>query len=210
MSSSMDGLYRLTSRDVARAGAAMADAFSLDPLWQKIFEGESDLDRKYRACFEVPVRHSLKYGEVYATSEGLEGIAAVLPGRFSRMSLWRMFRAGALGSAMRMGVNAGRRMAELRVLDSDRARITGGRPYVYLQMLGVTTAHQGQGLGGSLLRALIERCDGEGLPIYLETETEENVRLYEHFGFDLMQRITLDRLALPMWEMLRQPGSTHD
>ena len=126
MSSSMDGLYRLTSRDAVRAGAAMADAFSLDPLWQKIFEGESDLDRKYRACFEVPVRHCLEYGEVYATSEGLEGIAAILPGRFSRMSLWRMFRAGALGSAMRMGANAGRRMVELRVLDSDRARITGG------------------------------------------------------------------------------------
>jgi GNAT superfamily N-acetyltransferase len=126
------------------------------------------------------------------------------------MSPWRMFRAGALGSTIRMGANAGRRMAELNVLDIDRARITGGRAYLYLLLLGVRTAHQGKGLGGSLLRALIERCDSEQLPIYLETETEEKVRLYEHFGFDLMQRITLDRLALPMWEMLRQPGRTHE
>jgi GNAT superfamily N-acetyltransferase len=206
MSSDMDGLYRLTSRDVVGAAEAMADAFSRDPLWQKVFEGEPDLDRRYQACFEVPVRHCLKYGEVYATSEGLEGILAIVPGRFSDMTVWRMFRAGALGSAMRMGAKAGRRMAELKVLSSDRARVTGVRPYVYLLLLGVRTAHQGKGLGGSLLRALIERFDGEGLPIYLETETEENVRLYEHFGFDLAQRISLDKLDLPMWEMIREPG----
>ncbi len=206
----MDGLYRPTSHDVVRAGVAMADAFSRDPLWQKIFEGESDLERKYQACFEVPVIHCLKYGEVYATSEGLEGVLAIVPGRFSEMSLWRMFRAGALGSAMRMGAKAGGRMAELKVLSSDRTRITAGRPYVYLLLLGVRTENQGEGLGGSLLRALIERCDSEQLPIYLETETEENVQLYEHFGFDLVQRITLNRLGLPMWEMMREPGRANE
>ena len=209
MSSSTDGLYRLTSRDAVRAGEAMADAFSRDPLWQKVFEGESDLDRRYPACFEVPVRHCLKYGEVYATSEGLEGILAVVPGRFSDMTFWRMLRSGALGSGMRMGVNAGRRMAELKVLSSDRAGITAGRPYVYLLLLGVRAAYQGNGLGGSLLRALIHRCDGEGLPIYLETETEENVLLYEHFGFDVVQRVTFDKLGVPMWEMIREPGRVH-
>ncbi len=70
-------------------------------------------------------------------------------------------------------------------------------------------AHQGNGLGGSLLRSLIHRCDGEGLPIYLETETEENVRLYEHFGFDVVQRVTFDKLGVPMWEMIKEPGRAH-
>lgn len=76
---------------------------------------------------------------------------------------------------------------------------------MYLLVLGVKKAHQGKGLGGLLLRALIEDCERRGLPLYLETETEENVRLYERFGFELIRRIDLARLQLPMWEMIRDP-----
>lgn len=203
MATVMDGFYRLMPSDVRRAGVAMADAFSEDPLWGKVFEGDSDLDKKYQACFEVPVRHCLKYGEVYATSEALEGIVAFVPGDSSGMSFWRMLRAGALGSGLRMGAAAGKKMVELKVLTSDRNRITRDRSYIYLLLLGVRSAEQGKGYGGKLLRALIERADAEGLPIYLETETEDNVRLYEHFGFDVVQQITLDGLGVPMWEMMR-------
>ncbi len=201
----MDSLYRLTMRDAFRAGEALADAFTADPLWRSIFEGESNLDRRYQACFEVPVRHCLRYGKVYAVSEDLEGIAAFVPDGYADMTFWRMLRSGALGCSMRMGMNAGRRMSALRVLSRDRAQITAGRHYVYLLVLGVKTAHQGKGLGGSLLRALMEDCDGQGLPIYLETETEENVLLYEHFGFRVVNRIDLAKLHVPMWEMIREP-----
>ena len=43
----------------------------------------------------------------------------------------------------------------------------------------------------------------EGKPIYLETETEENVSLYKKFGFEILKKITLPELNLPMWEMIR-------
>lgn len=201
----MDSFYRLTFRDAFRAGEAMADAFVDDPLWRAVFEGESDLGRKYQALFEVPVRHCLKYGEVRATSKDLEGIAAYVPARFSDMTFWRFLRSGALGCGMRMGRIAGGRMGDLRVLSRDRAENTAGRPHVYLLILGVQAPYQGRGLGGSLLRALIEDCDAQSLGIYLETETEENVRLYEHFGFEQIKRIELENLGVPMWEMMRDP-----
>ena len=205
MRAAIDSLYQLTFLDAYRGGEAMADAFADDPLWRKIFEGESNLDRRYQACFEVPVRHCLKYDKVYATSKDLEGIAAVVPGRFSEMTFWRMLRSGAVGCGMRMGTTAARRMADLRVLSTDRVQITAGRPYVYLLALGVRTAHQGKGLGGSLLRALLDDCDRRSLSIYLETETEENVRMYERFGFEVVKQIELENLRVPMWEMLREP-----
>lgn len=204
MAAAMDSLYRLTFADASRAGEAMADAFSHDPLWTKIFEGESDLERRYQACFEVPVRHCLKYGDVYATSENLEGVAAFVPHRFADMSFWRMLRSGALGCGMRMGITAARRMSDLRVLSADRARIAAERPHMYLLVLGVRTAHHGKGHGGTLLRALIEDCDRQGLPIYLETETEDNVQMYKHFGFQTVKEIRLEHLGVPMWEMMRE------
>ncbi|MBN1319555.1 MAG: GNAT family N-acetyltransferase [Thermoleophilia bacterium] len=201
----MDSFYRLTFEDAFRGGEAMADAFAKDPLWRRIFEGESDLPRRYQACFEVPVRHCLKYGRAYAASEALEGVAAFVPGTLSDMSFWRMFRSGAMGCGMRMGMTAASRMGDLRLLSKDRAQITAARPCVYLLVLGVRRAHQGKGLGGALLRALIEDCERQSLSIYLETETEENVRLYERFGFKLLKQVDLPNLGLPMWEMMREP-----
>ena len=208
MTSGLDSFHKLTSADAFRAGEAMADAFGEDPLWRKVFEGESGLQRKYQACFEVPMRHCLHFGEVYATSEELEGIAATVPGEHASMSFRTMLRSGALLAGLRMGAGASRRMVELKVLDSDRKQIMEGRSYLYLLVLGVRTAHQGKGFGGLLLRGLTETCDEADLPLYLETETEDNVSMYQHFGFDVIQRITLDKLGLPMWEMVREPRQT--
>lgn len=204
MTTAMESFQPLTFRDAFRAGEAMADAFVDDPLWRKLFEGESDLPRKYQAFFEVPIRLCLKYGKVYATSENLEAIVAYTPGKYSDMSFWRFLRSGAFGCGMRMGRTASRKLADLKVLQVDRAKHAAGRPYVYLELLGVRTAHRRKGLGGSLLRAVMADCDARGLPMYLETETRENVRMYEHFGFRLIKEITLEKLGLPMWEMVRE------
>lgn len=204
MTTSMDSFYRLTFRDAFRAGEAMADAFVYDPLWHKLFEGESNLASKYQAFFEIPIRHSIKYGNVYATSEKFEGIIAYVPGKFSDITFWRLLRSGAFGCGMRMGVTASKRMADLKALSADRAENSAGKPYIYLLLLGVRTAYQGKGYGSSLLRALMAACDAQNLPIYLETETEENARMYEHFGFRLIKKISLQKLGLPMWEMVKE------
>ena len=63
-------LYRVQKGDIPRVGRVMADAFQRDPLWNKICEGESDFEKRFRALFEVPVRFCLRYGEVYAPSKG--------------------------------------------------------------------------------------------------------------------------------------------
>jgi ribosomal protein S18 acetylase RimI-like enzyme len=75
-------------------------------------------------------------------------------------------------------------------------------------IIGVASEFQGQGFGGKLLRALIEESEQVGVSIYLETETEKNVRMYERLGFSLLNQITLPVLDLPMWEMVREPDQT--
>jgi len=42
------------------------------------------------------------------------------------------------------------------------------------------------------------------LPIYLETETESNVRLYERFGFKKLEQMNLPVINQPMWAMIRE------
>jgi len=199
-------LYKVQKGDIARVVKVLADAFQYDPLWNKVFEGESDLEKKFLALFEVPVRHCLKYGEVYATSEELGGIIAWVPGKYAEMTMWRMIRSGALGAAMRMGSNASKKMGPVfKSITEDRNAHMAGHNFLYLLIVGVATELQGKGVGRKLIDAVIEKSEREGLQLYLETETEENAKIYEHFGFRLIKKITLPLVDLPMWEMVREP-----
>ena len=199
-------LYRVQKGDIIRAGKVLADAFQHDPLWNKIYEGESDIEKRFRAHFEVPVRHCLKYGEVHAPSKDLEGVVAWVPGKYADMTAWSIIRSGAVGAAIRMGSNGSKKMGPVfKPVTEDRHEHMAMSTYLYLLVIGVDTKLQGKGFGRKLIGAAIEKSEREGLQLYLETELEENVKMYEHFGFKLLKRITLPIVDLPMWEMVREP-----
>ena len=199
-------LYRVQKRDIIPASKVLADAFRYDPLWNKVYEGEPYTGKRFRAFFEVPVRYCMKYGEVYAPSEDLEGVMGLVPGKYADMDMWHIILCGAIGATMRMGLNAAKKMGPIgKTLIKDRHENMASCDYLYLQVLGVDTELQGRGFGRILLDAVIEKSERAELQIYLETETEENMKMYEHFGFMLLNKITLPIVDVPMWEMVRKP-----
>ncbi len=202
MSEKLDGLYRLQKKDAQRAGAVLTDAFQHDPVWNVIFDGVNP-ERRIGA-FETPVRYCLKYGEVCAPSAALEGVAAWVPGEMADMTPWRVLLSGAMWAGMRMGMTATRKMMPVFApIEADRKATMQGNPFIYLLVIGVAPQFQGQGFAGKLLRALIEKSEQAGVPLYLETETENNVRMYEHLGFAVVKEIVLPIINLPMWKMVR-------
>ena len=206
MSTTLNSLYKLQKKDLVKAGRVLNQAFRDDPLWRKIFEGESDLEKKRNACFEVPIRMSFKYGEAYAVSKNLEGIIGWVRGDKADMTLWRIICSGGILPGMRMGSRVGRKMGKVfHPIAEDRNEFMKGRDYFYIFVVGVAPHLQGKGFGKMLLNALIEKSNDESMPLYLETETEENAKMYEYFGFELIQKITLPVVDHPMWEMIREP-----
>ncbi len=198
-------LYKVQKQDIKQVVKVLADAFQHDPVWNKFFERDPDIEKRFRVFFETPVRYCLKYGEVYAPSENLEGVIAWLPGKNADMKAWSMIRSGAVISAMKIGLKAGKMMGTaFKQVIEDRHKNMAGCNYLYIQVFGVATGLQGKGFGRKLIDAAIKKCESEGLQLYLETETEENVKMYEHFGFRLIRKITLPILELPMWEMVKE------
>ena len=92
MSGQIETIYKLKKKDISKAGVVLADAFLHDPFWKKVLE-EAKIDQK-RAFFKGAVRYCLKYGEVWATSEHLEGIAVWVLGDLADMTIWRWIRSG--------------------------------------------------------------------------------------------------------------------
>jgi ribosomal protein S18 acetylase RimI-like enzyme len=122
------------------------------------------------------------------------------------MPVWRLIRSGAIRSGLKMAVQLYSKLGPVfKPIELDRKANMKGGPFIYLPALGVASEFQGQGLGGRLLGALIAESEQAGIPLYLETESESNVRWYEKFGFESVKRINLPVINLPMWEMARKP-----
>jgi GNAT superfamily N-acetyltransferase len=85
----------------------------------------------------------------------------------------------------------------------ERHRHHARAPHFYLSALGVEPDHQGEGIGTALTRPVLDRCDREGIPAYLETATGRNVLLYERLGFKVVEELTLPGTDVHGWLMLR-------
>jgi hypothetical protein len=51
---------------------------------------------------------------------------------------------------------------------------------------------------------MLDEIDKQGLPAYLETDSEKNYRMYQHFGFELIDEFVLPKADIRLWAMLRK------
>ncbi len=199
----LENSYLLKKRDIENASMVLAKAFTDDPLWSLIITDDVD-STKLALAFQVPLLFALRYGITYATSENLEGIAVWLPHKYADMSFWGIIRSGAIFPAFKLGKEIGSKMRVLKPLEEDRKQNIKP-PYYYLFIIGVAPEYQKKGYASNLLLTMIKKTDKDRKPFYLETGKESNVPLYEHFGFQLIKKIILPEVNVPMWEMVRIP-----
>jgi ribosomal protein S18 acetylase RimI-like enzyme len=78
-------------------------------------------------------------------------------------------------------------------------------PHHHLNMIGVKHSHHGQGLARPLLGAAIEiaAADPKSAGLTLTTETPANVRLYQHFEFEVFGHVQVAP-ELETWGLFRR------
>jgi predicted GNAT family N-acyltransferase len=52
---------------------------------------------------------------------------------------------------------------------------------------------------------MLERLDRQELPCYLEAQSESNVSIYEHYGFEVLAKGNVPIADIPHWDMMRLP-----
>jgi len=194
----INDLYKMQKKDLKNAVTVLANAFSEDSMWKKIFNDED----KNLILTEVMVRFCLKYGNVLATSDNLEGVMAIAP-HDKEMTTLRVILSGSFFLSMKISKEAKNMQVLSNAVEEAKKSLNLGL-YIHLLIMGVSEEFQGKGFGGKLLRALIEKAETERTPIYLETQKEDNITFYEKYGFSVKKKIILpEPLNLPMWLMLR-------
>lgn len=198
-------LHKINKSEISQATVVLADAFKEDPLFKVLFGEAVKNSYKYTLVAKFMIKYCYKYGDVYASSEKFEGIMAITQDEYTYMSLWRLIRSGSIFLFFLIGFKSFLKIAiALSPIDEARKKHMKNKSFAYLQIIGVASDNQGKGHGGKLLKELIAMTDGAKLPIYLETETESNVRLYERFGFKTLEEMNLPVINQPMWTMLRE------
>ena len=141
------------------------------------------------------------HSEVWVTEDGSGAAVWRTPGH------WAPSAAQALREAPAMFRVFGRRivLATRAVILVERRHPR--RPaHWYLHYLGVVPARQGQGLGGRLLRPLLDRVDAERLPAFLESSTDRSAALYARNGFAVTGTFDMPGRGPMLRQMWRDPS----
>ena len=206
MIADLNHLVRLRKSQVKPASEVFARAFQDDPPLVHFLPDTSQRKNVLPYIFELAIRYGVSYGEVYATSSSLEGVAVWLPAETANMSLWGMIRCGGLSLIPRMGRVMGKLQRFNEYTNLMRQRHTPFRHW-FLQTIGVDPVFQGKGYADILLKAMLARMDQEHLPCYLDTQNGENVPIYQHYGFKVIEQVVIPSTGISHWAMLREgPG----
>jgi GNAT superfamily N-acetyltransferase len=181
-------------------GQLLGRSFHDDPVWSWVAPVQRRRERHLGAAFGGLIRNACRRGDVWTTADR-SGAAVWLP-----PDGWRTTRGEMLRMAVPMGRTIGfplafDRISTLEAMDAHHPT----EPHWYLLLLGADPDRRGQGIGSALLAPMLERCDAEGLPAYLESSNELNVPLYHRFGFEVTEEYRLAPDSPPLWAMWRTP-----
>ncbi|MCG8479692.1 MAG: GNAT family N-acetyltransferase [Spirochaetales bacterium] len=195
--------------EITRASRVLGKAFFDDPIWRGFVPDEDERERFLPSMFEFILRCGDKYGHVWKSSDRMEGVAIWFPAKTADLGFLLILFGGLFGKAMKLMSQYKRIMRDMQknmsVLEKDRNRFMKGRDHLYLMAIGVAPEYRSQGHGGTLLKQLFGESHTREVPVYLETETEENVRLYEHHGFETIGERDFAHKGFHIWQMVRRP-----
>lgn len=176
----MTAAEQATDRTQARAaGAVLGRAYTDDAVWTWLLGGR---DR--------PAERLTRVFTAYAVAAcRAEGPRVLMAGGRTGAALW--FPPGGWKSSAADYVSSGPSVARalgtgiiraLRLLSAvERQHPT--EPHWYLEALGVLPGARGRGVGTALLSPVLEQCDSDRLPAYLESSDVRNVPFFERHDF---------------------------
>lgn len=202
-------VLRLPAERVRQAGDVLARAFHEDPLMQYALPDPRTRAKAMPGPFRSLVRFALREGLAYTTPGGEGAALWVAPGNYPPRT-GPALRAGFPLWGLHLGREGLRRIEHvLGAWEPLHARNVPSLHW-YLWVLGVDPAHQGQGIGSSLMRPVLQRADMQGVPCYLETCQPRNLALYRRHGFEVVDEVRLGGGAPVSWTMRREPAAARD
>jgi GNAT superfamily N-acetyltransferase len=186
-----------TLDDVPQMARAQMRAFADDPLITWMLPSD-DFERRATLLFDCMIRASLIHECTYTTDDG------VCTAVWAPPEAWGFTEEQLAMMAEPFAEAAGDRSDRAFGALIELTEVHPSEPHWYLAGLGTHPDWQRRGLATAVLAPILHRCDGDGVPAYLETQKEENVPFYRRHGFEVTSTRQLSNGAPKMWLMWRK------
>jgi GNAT superfamily N-acetyltransferase len=197
-------LRKMTTGEVRPVARTLARAFYDDPHFRWYIRDDAKRMQRLERGFATFIsRVWLRHDEGYAHERLIGAALWMPPGKWHLGPLAQLRLLPAIVGNLR-----GDSPGVLKGLTFIENRHPQEPPHWYLPIVGVTPAWQGRGYGGALLRPMLERCDAERTPAYLEAGTPRSRVLYERNGFENLEECRYAKDGPPFWRMWREPSGS--
>lgn len=173
-----EGMRKAVRADWRAHADITTEAFSEDPVLTWMMGTQRGLKSVFRTLAR----------EVYIP----KGECHIIPGKGATM--WEPWGADASPGTLQLlmfalgqtlygsdgAMQRGMKSAEVMAANHPKDR------HWYLFTIGTTKSARGQGVGKTLLRPVLEACDRDGMPAYLENSNPDNSGFYRAHGFERM------------------------
>lgn len=178
----------------------LAAAFDNDPVTRFCVRTDARRHWAMRVGFKRALDLYQPYGLTFIANDGA---GAALWARHDQWQLTFWQECSLIPLYMRVcGISRFMRLS--RGFDAMKLNHPVERHY-YLYLLGVHPDHQSHGLGTALLRAMLERCDREQMPAYLEASSPHNIPFYQQQGFRVIKKFRFGPSGPLLAAMWREP-----
>ena len=183
------------------AAGVLANAFSDDPIFGFILGGRDDIEFRLGHLFRDAAE-----GELQKPAHLVEmvdsGNAVAL---WHEVDDWRTRPMALLRSLPAVVKAFGTRLPRALQVLTSAEKVHPSEPHRHLAYIGTHKHHRGEGLGSALLGSMLERCDSDGIPTYLESTNPANDAWYARFGFESRGPIPLPAGAPVITAIWRNP-----
>jgi ribosomal protein S18 acetylase RimI-like enzyme len=203
----MDNFFRLKRNQVKRAAKILARAFKNDPLHVAYFPNPSIRLEKNYHLMKFSLRYCMRFGEVYTTSPNLEGLALwqFKGSKEEEQEKPRSFYVNWLSFRLEkaLGEVVEKVYSIYDYILSIQYELVPS-PHWYFFIIGIDPNFQGKGYASRLINPMLARIDKEQLGCYLDTNDENNVAIYQHFGFKILKKYQIPETHIINWSMFRE------
>jgi GNAT superfamily N-acetyltransferase len=192
-----------TTADRAMLTDALASAFSEDPLftWMAGAGPNTPLEPKLRIVFDAFLKPDLARDEhlVFTDEDGIGAAIWKAPNK------WKLPNGDMLRAMPAMlrafGTKTTRMIGAFNAIE----KVHPKEEHYYLEALGTRQGMQSKGVGSAVIGHMLDRCDAEGMPAYLESSNLRNVPFYARHGFETTGEIVVGKGAPTVTAMWRDP-----
>lgn len=191
-------VHHATAADVTAIASTLAAAFYHDPVFTWCYPDAERRRQILPSWFRAVLETNLPHGEIYTTRSDVGAAVWVPPGVEDDEQL-----SDNLGDIS--GEYAASLFGAFELMGEHHPRDL----HHYLFLLGTRPDWQGKGIGTALMRPVLDLCDRDAMPAYLEATSEHNLRLYLRHGFEVAGEIKLPNgpCMWPMWRRPRKPAN---